>query len=401
MSQIIEYQHEAYGVSGWLVYDDTRCRLAAGGFRVHSDLTVETLQALASRMTLKQRLLGINVDGAKCGLAYDPRAAGKPIVVRHFFGAMRGELMSRMSMGCDMGTRWDELQNLASAEGIPSTKYAVKNAQQYTEAEFQERLTTLHQMTGPLSFTLAQRRAGHALAEIAIAAAQHCGMGRRPSVGLQGFGNLGRAAACSLLEAGVPVMAIADEFGSISDPRGLPIGDILATPHETPVPSMPGNCQTSSPDALFEMPYQMLILAAHENAMSEEQAAVTTAEIVVVGANCGLSSNAEKLLHERSVVVVPDFVGGIGGSASMEALFGPAWCLTPREVLDTLGGMARALVCDLIENRSDSAVSIRDRAMALVGGRGVDPDAPPYGSSPYLLAALAELFPRAKTRQEV
>lgn len=77
----------------------------------------------------------------------------------------------------------------------------------------------------------------------------------------------------------------------------------------------------------------MVVLAACQNAVDLDQAHRLRAGAVVVGANLGLSRATEQVLHLREVAVVPDFVGGSGGSASMDALFGPARCPSPEEML--------------------------------------------------------------------
>lgn len=392
MSQIITYTDPLEGFPGWLVYDETSCRIAAGGFRVQPGLTEGTLRALAAKMTLKQRVLGINVDGAKCGIAYDPRSRGKPAAIRRFLAFLREELLRRMSMGCDMGTHWDELEALARAEGIPGIKSAIRAAQGLTDGEYAARMAVLHEPLGGMN--LAQRRAGHVLAMIALAAAGRTGLGTGLTVGLQGFGNLGRAAACSLLEAGARVTAVADEYGCATDPRGLDVAAMLASSYQTPVPAI-GHGTGGPSQGLLSLPCDLLVLAAGSEAITEEQVAAVQAPVVAVGANCGLTSTVEKLLLERGILVVPDFVGGIGGSASMEALFGPRRTPSPREVLDTLGGMSRALVDDLLDGTH--TVSMRERALERVDAREARPGERPYGDSPYLLAALAER-PGRRTR---
>lgn len=105
--------------------------------------------------------------------------------------------------------------------------------------------------------------------------------------------------------------------------------------------------------------------------------------IVAVGANCGLSPIAEQLLLDRGVVVVPDFIGGIGGSASMEALFGPRATPTAPEVLDTIGAMMRELVGDILCGARDRRVSPRQVAADIAASAIVSPGDKPYGASPY------------------
>ncbi|SNT60953.1 glutamate dehydrogenase/glutamate dehydrogenase (NAD(P)+) [Asanoa hainanensis] len=382
MSTVLEYVDPLEGFRGWLVYDGGSCRIAAGGCRVQQGLTRDTLVSLASRMTLKERLLGINVDGAKCGIDYDPRSPGKAAAVRRFLAFLREELVHRFSMGSDMGTRWDELERLAAAEGIPSIKYAVRRAQEFTDDEFFARLRTLQAPVGAL--TLAQRRAGHALAEAAVGAARAAGLGPRATCALQGFGNLGRAAACTLAEVGMTVVAVSDEFGCVADHHGLDIPGMLAAPFGTPVQASVRRGEQLPSTALFKIPADISILAATENAISLPQVGELPTPVVVVGANCGLTPDVEAALDRAGVLVIPDFVGGIGGSASVEALFGPEHRPTEVHVLGGVTQIMRQLVDHLISEARRRGTSARSVALHLAQTTIPVPDRRPYGRSRFL-----------------
>ncbi|WP_051944305.1 Glu/Leu/Phe/Val dehydrogenase dimerization domain-containing protein [Streptacidiphilus rugosus] len=393
MTRVIEYRDPVENCPGFLVYDRMDSRLAAGGCRMSADLTADTLRTLAARMTLKQRVLGIGVDGAKCGIAYDPRGPERAAVLARFVRFLEGELRTRFSMGCDMGTRFEELERIAADAGIGSVKVAIRHAQQITDTEFRARMGLLDIPVGPL--TLGQRRAGHALAHAALAAATHSGRRlTQVTVALQGFGNLGRAAAAALLDEAVRVTAVTDAYGCAIDPRGLDLARMLTIDQIRPVPGLLGDPMRLPKEALFDLPADVMILAGGEDAMSPAQAAVVPVPIVAVGANCGLSETAEQLLTDRGVLVVPDFIGGIGGSASMEALFGPTATPDPREVLDTLAAMMRELVGDILCGARDRGVSARRIALDIAAAAGPTGDRP-YGTSPYRVSRAAPRGRRA------
>lgn len=384
MANVMEYQDPVDGLRGWLAYDGDSAPIAAGGCRVQYGVDATHLATLAGRMTLKQRVLGLNVDGAKCGIDYMPRSDGKRAALGRFIAFIRDELRSRYSMGPDMGTEWHELQELAALAGVPSIKYAIRTAQGLTEDEFFTRMGRLEQPVGML--TLGQRRAGHAMAHAVIGAGRASGVDSSLTVAMQGFGNLGRAAAYTLMEEGVRVVAVADEYGCVADPAGLAVADMLASPHSTPVPQFAVAGQRSRAEDVFDVPADVLVLAACADAMGEKETAAPPFRAVVVGANCGLSEEAEAELHARDVLVVPDFIGGIGGSASMEALFGPRRVPSPRAVLDNLAHMMRELVDDLAATSRRHGVAPRVAALRLATRTVVDPAAPPYGHSPYFAA---------------
>lgn len=389
------FEDPEYGTKGWLAYDLAGCRLAVGGCRAQAGLRPQDLITLAERMLLKQRLLGINVGGAKCGIDIDPQSPYKHEVLRRFLAFLRPALTSWFSMGSDMGTRWAELEQLAVAEQIPSIKYAVKLAQGFTDAEFFARRAVLDAPVGAL--TVAQRRAGHTLSHAALAVA---GTGASPArqltCTLQGFGTLGRAAAYSLVEAGVRVVGVADEHGCAADPAGLDIMEMLGTPYDRPVPDAAPASQRLPQEQLFEIPADIVLLAASQDGMSLDAAASLRARGVIVGANCGLSQAAEGMLTERGIVVVPDYVGGIGGSASMEALFGARHRPTPSGVLDRAASLIRQMIGCIVAHAAGRPLSIA--AAELAASARVVPGARPYGGCPYVRVAPEA---RTMTAQEV
>lgn len=383
MQHTIEYVDPSEGFHGYLVYEGEGCRIAAGGCRVQPGLTAETLQALAARMLDKQRLLGLSVDGAKCGIDYDPRSPGKAAALSRFLVFLRQELGTRLSMGCDMGTGWHELEMLAAAEGIPSVKYSIRAAQELSEVAFFNRLHLLDERVGQL--TVGERRAGHALAHAALAAAGHRG---QPATGLrvavQGFGNLGRAAAEGLVEAGAVITAVSDEFGCVVDPAGLDVRAMLATPAGREVRAMHAGRASLPREAIFDLPADALVLAAGSDAISLERAAVLPVPVVAVGANYGLSELSEARLAERGVLVVPDFVAGAGGPASMNAVFGPERTPSPAEVLELVAETVHELVADVLAGARDRGLTPRQVAQGIAAAAEVPADARPYGNSPYL-----------------
>src|SRR6266542_2198494 len=271
----IEYVDPVEGFHGYLVYHGHGCRIAAGGCRVQPGLSPETLRALAARMLDKQRLLGLAVDGARCGSDYDPRSPGKAAARGRFLAFLRQELGSRLSMGCDMGTGWHELEMLAAAQGIPSVKYAIRAAQELPEAAFFDRLHLLDERVGQL--TVGQCRTGHALGHAALAAAAHLGL--RPAglrCAVQGFADLGRAAAGSLVEAGATVTAVSDEFGCVVDPTGLDVSAMLALPAHREVRSMHVGRASLPRQALFDLPADVLVLADGSDAVPLDIAAAAS-----------------------------------------------------------------------------------------------------------------------------
>ncbi len=122
---VFHYRDPVVGLVGYLAIDGRHNSLAAGGFRVRPGLRAQTVARLVQAMTLEQRLLGLGVDGAKCGIYFDPADPDEPAAMRRFLRFLRPHLLTRFSMGPDMGNAWDEIESLARVEGIPSVKIAI------------------------------------------------------------------------------------------------------------------------------------------------------------------------------------------------------------------------------------------------------------------------------------
>ena len=372
------YEDPAEGFRGFLAYAGASAPLAAGGLRVQRGLRGDTIVALAEAMALKERVLALNVDGAKCGIDYDPAAPGKHAAMLRFLRFLAPHLRDRLSLGPDMGTDFEEIEALARQAGISSVKAAIARAQGLPEPEVLRRLQLLDEPVGAL--TLGRRRAGHALAQATLVVLGHVGAPlRQASCALQGFGTLGRAAALSLHEAGVAITTIADEHGSVRFDAGLDIPRLLAMPAGSPVAGSPGEATAAAPTAIFSCGADAVVLAACEDAISVPDAAQLQAAAVVVGANRGMSDAVEALLQKRGIVVVPDFVGGAGGSAAMDALFAPTVAPSARSVLDRTAAVLDVLTERVLARARASATLPRQAALELAAAHEPRRDAKPYG----------------------
>lgn len=345
--EVVHYRDPIEGFRGYLAVSGSSHRLAAGGLRVQRGVTETTIVGLADAMTLKERFLGLAVDGAKAGMDYDPQWPRKEEALRRFLGFLRPHLLGRLSLGPDMGTSWAEIEHAARQIGIASVKGAVAKAQDLKQEDFRRRLSLLElDVDGA---TLGERRAGHALGHATLEAVAAAGISGPPRVGIHGFGTLGRGAAMALTEAGITPVAVTDEHTGLRWHRqgGAVEAEVI------------------EPRRFFELPLDVVVLASREDALSAEQAAKLEVAAVVVGANLGLSASVEGLLHRRGVLVVPDFVGGCGGSASMDALFGPPRCPSAPDVLDRVGYRIRALVATMFERARQTACTPRQAALAM------------------------------------
>jgi glutamate dehydrogenase (NAD(P)+) len=149
-----------------------------------------------------------------------------------------------------------------------------------------------------------------------IAAAVLADRGRRPAgakVAIQGFGKVGSHAARTLAEWGAKVVAVGDHLGGAARDDGLDVDALLewAREHQT-VRGFPGGDAIDG-KLVLTWPCDVLIPAAIEDVLTADNAADVRAEIVVEGANAPTTPEADRILRQRGIEVVPDILANAGG----------------------------------------------------------------------------------------
>jgi len=132
-------------------------------------------------------------------------------------------------------------------------------------------------------------------------------------VAIQGFGNVGSNSARLIAEQGARIVAVADHLGGVSNNDGLDIPALVdwAQEHRT-VKGFPGGTAFNGPE-IISWDVDVLIPAALEDAITEENVGDVKAEIIIEGANGPTSPAAHEVLVERGVLVVPDILANAGG----------------------------------------------------------------------------------------
>jgi glutamate dehydrogenase (NAD(P)+) len=145
-------------------------------------------------------------------------------------------------------------------------------------------------------------------------AAKHLGLDiSRMTVAVQGFGNVGSVSADLISKLGAKVVAVTDWKGGVHNPAGLDITQMIefAKQHKT-IDGFPGGDPIEN-DQLFSLDVDVLVPAALENQITEENASVIKAKIVAEGANGPTTPGGHRQLHERGVFVIPDIRANAGG----------------------------------------------------------------------------------------
>jgi glutamate dehydrogenase (NAD(P)+) len=279
-----------------------------GGIRFHPDVTVEETTVLAMLMTWKCALLDLPFGGAKGGVRCDPRRLS------------RSEL-ERLTRGFTLAIR----PIIGPHRDIPAPD--VNTDQQvmawmmdtYSAVADEAALASVTGKPVGLGGSLGRGRAtGQGIAITAAALLR--AYGRRPeetSVAVQGFGKVGRAAARALAEAGCRVVAVSDVSTALYSRDGLSLPALEAYVENTPDGllagySAPGVMPIGN-DELLTLEIDLLVPAALEDQITAANAERVRAWAVVEGANGPVTTEADRILAEQGVIVVPDILANAGG----------------------------------------------------------------------------------------
>jgi glutamate dehydrogenase (NAD(P)+) len=274
-----------------------------GGLRFHPSVDVGEVRALAQVMTWKTALIDVPLGGAKGGIAVDPKEMSTQeleVLTKRFMQKMAPIIGERLDIPApDVGTDQSVMAWLLE-------EYSKMHG--FTPAAVTGKLIELGGSRGRLE------AAGHGAAHVTAQVASDLSMvPERTRVAIQGFGNVGQHAAWTLNQLGFKVIALSDSQGGVVNEKGLDIGS--ACRHKTEAGSLSGLPDTDrvTNDELLELPCEVLLPAALEAAINCDNADAVRAKVVVEGANIPVTHNADIMLSERGVTIVPDILANAGG----------------------------------------------------------------------------------------
>ena len=279
-----------------------------GGVRFHSLVDLDEVKALASWMTWKSALCEIPFGGAKGGISFDPNtleADELERVVRRFTHALGGNI------GPDHDIPAPDLGSNAQSMVWMMDTYA--NSTGTTERQNVKRIVTgktletggspgREKATGQGVVFCLQHWADEVGFDLAGATAS-----------LQGFGNVGSAAGRILQVHGTRVVAVAAHGGAIADEDGIAAFDLTDWVREHGSVAGFPRAMWIDPDDYWAVPADLLLPAALENQITVENVHQIQARVVVEAANGPTSLEAEQVLADRGIDVLPDILVNAGG----------------------------------------------------------------------------------------
>ena len=305
---VSEWHHPLNGARGWFVIDRLVGGMCSGGIRMRPGVTVDEVTDLARTMSHKMAVLDIPYGGAKSGIDFDPASPDAPAVLRGFIEAIRPFIAERYATGADLGTHEDEIIAACQLVGLTHP----------LQAGFkQEGGAGLSRVKQALALTsegvpITELMAGFGVAECTMEAAGVIGLPLPgATVALQGFGNVGGAAARYLDREGVRIVAVADIEGAILDPKGLDVPQLLAIRDRfghIDRKRLPASARCAPEPAWLEQPVEIVIPAAVGHAIRIDNQAAVRCRLLVEAANNPVTDAAEAELEKRQATILPDFV---------------------------------------------------------------------------------------------
>ncbi|MFT0762219.1 Glu/Leu/Phe/Val dehydrogenase [Actinomyces sp. F1_1611] len=277
---------------------------AKGGLRFSPNVDIDEVRALAMWMTWKCALLDLPFGGAKGGVQVDPRNYSEGELER-ITRRYTSELMSFIGPekdipAPDMGTGEKNMAWIMDTYSV---------AKGYTE---------LGVVTGkPIEAGGSRGRAAatsRGVVFCALSAMESLKMDpRKTTAVVQGFGKVGRGAARFLWEAGVKVVAVADIYGAVYHPKGLDVPALEEHVDQTGRVTSFAGAEEIPADSIWGLDVDLLVPAAVEGVLTEENASQVQARLIVEGANGPTTPQADAIFNDKGILVVPDILANAGG----------------------------------------------------------------------------------------
>jgi glutamate dehydrogenase (NAD(P)+) len=277
---------------------------AKGGIRYHPDVTLDEVTALAAWMTWKCAVAHVPFGGGKGGIVCDPTRMS-----RRELEALTRRYVAEIvdAIGPEKDVPAPDVNTNDQIMAWVMDTYSMHVGHTATAV-----------VTGkPIEMggSLGRREAtGRGVMIVTREAANHLGLDiNGATVAVQGFGNVGSVSADLLAKIGAKVVAVTDWKGGVYNTDGLDVPKMIefSKQHKT-IDGFPGG-EPIENETLFSLDVDMLVPAALENQITDENAPKIRAKIIAEGANGPTTPEAHRYLHEHGVFVIPDILANAGG----------------------------------------------------------------------------------------
>jgi len=275
-----------------------------GGLRFSPTVTLDDVKALAMLMTLKTAVVGVPFGGAKGGVTVNP----KQLSLRELEALSRQFILELSpNIGIDTDIPAPDVGTNPQIMAWMTDAYSVQ------QGHFVPGIVT----GKPIELGGSQGRDEATSAGVVstiISALKKLDMDNiEPRVVIQGYGNAGYHCARILHDMGFKIIAVSDSGGAIYNPGGLNPQQVLAHKHKTRSVCNFSECEAIDPKDLLELDCDILIPAALENQIAQNNAPNIKARIIAEAANAPVTPEADKILDEKNIMVIPDMLCNAGG----------------------------------------------------------------------------------------
>ncbi|MDR7418539.1 MAG: Glu/Leu/Phe/Val dehydrogenase [Armatimonadota bacterium] len=291
-------------ITGHRVHHSTVLGPTKGGIRYHPDVTLNEVRALAMWMTWKCSLVGLPYGGGKGGVAVNPKELSQN-ELEHLTRRYATEISIMIGPEADIPAP-DVGTNPQTMAWIMDT-YSMHRG-----------YSTPAVVTGkpvPIGGSLGRVEAtGRGCALTAREAAKKMGLKLDgATVVVQGYGNVGSIAAYLLADMGCKILAASDTGGGVYSKNGIDPRKLLDyKTRNGSVKGYPGTDAVTNQE-LLEIPCDILVPSALEGQITADNAARIKTKMIVEGANGPTTPDADAVLDDRKIVVIPDILANSGG----------------------------------------------------------------------------------------
>jgi len=277
---------------------------AKGGIRYHPDVTLDEMKALAMWMTWKCAVVGVSYGGAKGGIICDPKKLSLKEIERltrryvseiiPFIGPEKDIAAPDVNTNPQIMAWIMDTYSVDVGYSVPGVvtgkPICIGGSLGRDAATARGVMFTLMNTAKKLKFDLFEK-----------------------TIAIQGYGNVGGNLAHLLSEQGYKIIAISDVEGGIYNPKGLdPAKVSLALKESGSVVGFKSADKITNQE-LLTMDCDVLVPAALENQITKENADKIRAKLIVEAANGPTTPEADKILEEKDIFIIPDILANAGG----------------------------------------------------------------------------------------
>ena len=275
-----------------------------GGVRFHQDVTLSEVMALAAWMSVKNAAVNVPYGGAKGGIRVDPRKLSMKELER---------LTRRYTS--EIGIIIGPTKDIPAPDVNTNEKVMAWMMDTYSMNIGETATGVVTGKPVDVGGSLGRREAtGRGVFTIACEAAAQIGLSIEGArVAVQGFGNVGGTAGKLFAEAGALVVAVQDHTGAIANDKGLNVPKLLEHVAKTGgVAGFKGG-EPIKPAEFWGCKCDIMIPAALEGQVTKDNAGKIKARMLIEGANGPTTPEADDILNDKGVLVVPDVIANAGG----------------------------------------------------------------------------------------